>query len=73
MEAHLSLFKLTQLNEYSRIIKTTQTYSTQNYSRIIYSTQRLDTRLINEILNFKDMIFDFGTQLNIKKEYTCNI
>ena len=62
-ETYLPLLKLTQLKEYSRVLKTTQTYLTQKYSRIRYSTQRLDTQL-------KDMIFDSGystlkTQLNM--------
>ena len=70
-ETYLPVFNLTQLKEYSKLLKTTQTYSTQKYSRIRYSTQRLDTQL-------KDMIFDSGystldTQLNIKQQYTCNI
>ena len=44
-ETYLPLLKLTQLKEYSRILKTTQTYSTQKYSRIRYSTQRYVLRL----------------------------
>ena len=44
-ETYLPLLKLTQLKEYSRILKTTQTYSTQKYSRIRYSTQRYVIRL----------------------------
>ena len=51
IETYLRLFKLTQLKEYSRILKTTQTYSTHKYLKIRYSTQIEDTQLKYYMLN----------------------
>ena len=65
-ETYLPLLKLTQLKAYSRILKTTQTHSTQKYSRISHSTQRLDVQH-KDYTQLKDMIFDSGsTQCNAR-------
>ena len=88
-ETYLPLLKLTQLKEYSRVLKTTQTYSTQKYSRIRYSTQRLDTQLKDRYstqrldTQLKDMILNSkvlnsryltqDTQLKILKDKTTII